>query len=144
MKKFLLGLIFLIGCGPQGIQGVPGPAGPPGAPGVGCSVSPVTASPSAPNGGSLIACPNSQALVLNGTNGAPGTSVAMVQFCPQYTTNYPSVFPEYGTCVGNSLYAVYWDGKNAWEAMVAPGQYDSTSTSAPCDFTVLANCSIQN
>jgi len=79
---------------------------------------------------------------INGTNGVDASGVTMVQFCPGYTTTYPSVFPEFATCVSGSLYAVYWDGKNAWQAEVVPGLYESTSTSAPCNFKVGFNCSV--
>jgi hypothetical protein len=65
-----------------------------------------------------------------------------VQFCTGYTTTYPSVFPEFGFCINSQIYAVYWDGKNAWEGEIVPGYYDSTSTSAPCDFTVSAGCEV--
>lgn len=93
----------------------------------------------------------------NGTNGAQGaqgpqgepgaagqntTPITAVQFCPGYTTNYPSTFPEFGLCLNSQIYAVYWDGHNAWLALVAPGYWASTSTSAPCNFHVLANCQV--
>jgi hypothetical protein len=71
-------------------------------------------------------------LVCNGTNAALTT----VQFCPNYTVKYPSTFPEFGIVIDNTIYAVYWDGTNAWLTEVPPGNYASTSTSAPCNFTV--------
>jgi hypothetical protein len=77
-----------------------------------------------------------------GPSGAPGTGVSTIQFCPGYTTTYPTTFPEYGICIGNNLYAVYYDGKNTWLAEIVPGYYASTSTSAPCDFTVGADCTV--
>ena len=79
-----------------------------------------------------------------GLPGANGSTVTMVQFCPSYNTSYPSIFPEFGMCINDILYATYWDGKNAWTAEVVPGYYESTSTSAPCNFTVSANCVITN
>lgn len=86
-----------------------------------------------------------------GTNGNPGipgndgTTVKMMQFCPQYTGSYTkTMFPEYGLIVGNIIYAVYWDDKNSWLAEVYPGKYISTSTSAPCTFTVNSNGTITN
>jgi hypothetical protein len=79
-----------------------------------------------------------------GPIGNPGSSVTMVQFCSNYSTTYPSTFPEYGFCVSNNLYATYWNGTDAWTAEIVPGYYDSTSTSAPCSFTVLPNCVVEN
>lgn len=77
-----------------------------------------------------------------GPQGPPGTQVTMVQFCTNYNTNYPSTFPEYGFCVNGNLYATYWDGTDAWTSEVVPGNYESTSTSAPCNFSVSQNCAI--
>jgi|SRR5581483_6447705 len=79
-----------------------------------------------------------------GRDGTDATPVSAVQFCAGYTTTYPSSFPEFGLCLGSDLYAVYWDGRNAWLSEVVPGYYASTSTSAPCDFTVKANCQISH
>lgn len=80
-----------------------------------------------------------------GPPGAPGlpADAIPVKFCPSYTGAYPGPFPEYGLCMGGNLYAVYWDKKNAWLAQVYPGHYASTSTSAPCSFTVLPACKVQ-
>jgi hypothetical protein len=80
----------------------------------------------------------------SGVNGTNGNGVTMVQFCPNVTTMYPSTFPEFGFCVGGILYATYWNGTNAWTAEIVPGVYMSTSTSAPCNFTVVTNCGIIN
>lgn len=76
----------------------------------------------------------------NGSNGTDGTVVQSVQFCPNYTLSYPSMFPEVGFCIDNKIYAVYYDGKNAWMSVIPPGSYASTSTSAPCNFTVAPGC----
>lgn len=96
--------------------------------------------------GATITCPNgSVTTITNGTNGTNGTNATPIvaeQFCKNYTANYPSVFPEFGLLINGSLYAVYWDGKNAWLSVIPPGYYASTSTSAPCDFTVNTNGSI--
>lgn len=67
-------------------------------------------------------------------------SVIIVQFCPTAHGIYPTTFPEYGECIGNKIYAVYWDGANSWLTEVLPGVYKSTSTSVPCNFTVGLNC----
>ena len=59
--------------GPQGPQGIQGATGAQGAPGENCTVTTLQACGAAPNGGSLIACPDgSQSLVLNGATGAQG------------------------------------------------------------------------
>lgn len=85
-----------------------------------------------------------------GNNGAPGsngqdaTPITAVKFCIGATTVYPTSFPEYGFCINGKIYATYWDGTNAWTAEVVPGYYSSTSTSAPCSFSVTANCVIGN
>jgi len=119
----VLGFAELFGCvGPKGDTGSPGPQGSPGLNGL-----PGPTGPVGPQG----------------VPGVPGTVTTTVQFCPNASGAYPSSFPEYGLCINNSLYAVYWDGKNAWLAEVYPGYYASTSTSAPCDFTVLTNCEVQ-
>lgn len=130
-----------------GPQGQPGPQGDPG---IGCTQtlihpSHISGDP-AEYGGSEIHCANSDVLITNGApgqqgqQGLPGTATTAVQFCPGYTTTYPSSFPEFGFCSQGSIYAVYWDGHNAWLAEVVPGYYASTSTSAPCNFHVAANC----
>jgi Collagen triple helix repeat (20 copies) len=183
MKNFLIGLslLTLVGCGdevlvpgpagspgPQGSPGLPGPQGSPGPQGIqgiqglsgeSCQVTPLPVSSPVPNGGSLISCPNSSSVVLNGTNGnngsngqdgqngingTNGTIISTVQFCSGYNSIYPSSFPEVGVCISGSIYAVYWDGRNAWLSEIVPGYYTSTSTSAPCNFTVQSNCTIVN
>jgi len=80
-----------------------------------------------------------------GPQGEPGVSPIPepIKFCPSYTGKYPGPFPEYGICLSGNIYAVYWDNKNAWLAQVYPGRYKSTSTSAPCTFTVEPNCVIK-
>jgi hypothetical protein len=127
MKKLLILTFVLTACGPIG------PAGQNGTNGSSCTVTSITS----PQAGSLITCTDgTSSLVLN------GTVVTPVQFCSGYTTIYPSSFPEFGFLINGSIYAVYWDGKNAWLAQVVPGYYASTSTSAPCNFTVNSNGTI--
>lgn len=91
--------------------------------------------------------------VCNGTTGPQGqqgpagtdiASVSVVQFCTGYTTSYPGTFPEYGICIANKIYGVYWDHTNSWLAEVVPGAYNSTSTTAPCSFTVASGCLISH
>ena len=150
--------------GPAGPQGPTGATGPSGANGVSIvSTAIPDISGSCANGGNVIMMAqdtdntgawepddNDQTsiLVCNGATGAQGpagtTGLSVVKFCSAYTTVYPTTFPEYGLCISGSIYAVYWDNTNAWLAEVVPGSYQSTSTSAPCDFTVSANCEITN
>ena len=137
--------------GDVGLVGPMGPTGPQGASGSSgssCSVYPVPNSEQAPNGGAYIGCQNgTSALVVNGRNGsdgAPGTVVTPVQFCPGYITAYPTTFPEFGFTIGHSLFGVYWDQHNAWLALIPPGHFMSTSTSAPCNFTVNQDGTITN
>jgi hypothetical protein len=76
-----------------------------------------------------------------GSQGATGNAnIATVQFCQNYTSN--SSYPEYGFCINGNLYATFWDGKNAWTALITPGYYMSTATNASCNFTVGPNCLI--
>lgn len=74
-----------------------------------------------------------------GAAGKDGTQVMMVQFCPAVVGHY-GIFPEYGTCVNGIMYGVYWDGKNAWQAEIYPGNYQSTATGLQCTFTLTNNC----
>lgn len=150
--KILSVLFFVLslaacGKGPIGPAGPQGPAGATGAPGASCTVSTVSDSPAAPNGGSLISCPDgTTSLVLNGTdgtngtNGSNGTVVAAVQFCSG-TPSYPSTFPEIGFCIDNTLYAVY-SANDGFLTEVTPGEYSSDGENSSCDFTVGANCQV--
>jgi len=82
--------------------------------------------------------------ITNGTQGPQGATgnanITTVQFCQNYTSN--SSYPEYGFCINGNLYATFWDGKNAWTALITPGYYMSTATNASCNFTVGPNCLI--
>lgn len=75
----------------------------------------------------------------DGTNGQDGTEVTIVRFCPGYAA---TSYPEIGFCIKNKIYATFWDGRQSWTAEVPPGSYRSTSTGAPCNFTVTANCGV--
>jgi hypothetical protein len=157
----------LSGCGKSILQGAPGAVGaqgPAGAPGADCTVTTVGANNVAPNGGSLISCPDgSSSLVLNGTNGSNGnagatgatgatgaagtngsngTVVAPVQFC-KGTGSYPSTFPEVGFCINNNLYAVY-SANDGFLTEVLPGTWSSDGINSSCTFTVSANCVVTN
>lgn len=113
--------------GPQGNTGAAGPSGPAGSPG----------SNGAPGANGQNGSTGPQ-----GPAGNNGTEVTMIQFCANQATVYPTAFPEYGFCIGNNIYATYWDGHNAWTAKVIPGHYSSTATGLMCSFTVTANCGV--
>lgn len=78
-----------------------------------------------------------------GANGSNGTVVTIVQFCPG-NSQYPTTFPEVGMCINNRIYAVFWMNNSSYMAEVVPGNYHSTSTSLPCNFTVVSGCNISN
>jgi hypothetical protein len=68
----------------------------------------------------------------------------MIKFCPGVTPKYPTTFPEYGICLDNKIYAVYWD-KVAFLTYLSPGQYQTTSVNSNCVFEVKADsCEIIN
>lgn len=144
--------------------GTKGDKGDPGADGAGCTQTAVEptaiAGDVAQYGGSIITCGQKNTFIHNGSPGiegdkgdigAPGatgqagTSITAVQFCPNAHLVYPTSFPEIGFCFNGDLYAVYWDraNLNAWLTEIPPGYYASTSTSAPCNFTVIANCGVR-
>lgn len=160
MKKLLILLGFalttLTCMGPAGHNGKDGKPGSQGPAGSSCSQTKLGATgisgDPAEYGGSIITCGDGLPTVISngrpgsqGIQGSPGTSVTAVQFCPNYQLTYPSTFPEVGMCFSNVLYAVYWDkaNLNAWLTEIPPGYYASTSTSAPCNFTVMPNCGVQ-
>lgn len=140
MKFAVLVLSLLaLGCG----QGPAGPMGFSGTNGSSCSTATVTSSVVTPNGGALIQCTDdTQSLILNGANGAPGTFAQIVQFCPGVTT-YPSTFAEVGFCINGNIYAVY-SANGGFLSEDPVGYYGSDGVNASCNFTILANCQIQN
>lgn len=151
-KLYLLvaALLTLSACqtGRTGATGPVGPQGVEGAPGENCSVATVPANDVAPNGGSLITCPDgSQSLVLNGAtgatgaNGTPGTVITAIQFCGGVTGSYPSTFPEVGFCINNNIYAVY-SANGGFLTEVLPGTWSSDGINASCTFTVGPNCAV--
>lgn len=133
-------LLSLIGCGrgPIGPQGVPGPTGASAQP---CNVQEVS-------GGATVTCPNgSSSFIANGATGATGvtgaagTIITVVQFCTGYTYSYPTTFPEQALCIAGNLYGVYDGGANdVFLSELPAGEYTTTSTSAPCNFSIAANC----
>lgn len=170
---------MLSGCGKDGMQGlagtqgVQGPQGVVGAPGETCTVTAISVSSPAPNGGSLISCPDgSNSLVLNGTNGSNGTNgtngtdgtngadgsdgatgapgaagtPGTVVTSVQFcpgTNSYPSTFPEIGFCIDNSLYAVY-SANDGFLTELSPGAYNSNAIGSSCNFTVGPNCQVSH
>jgi len=124
--------------GPRGERGEPGPAGAPGERGEAGPVGPASSVPG-PAGKDGATGPMGPM----GPAGSPGNSVVAMRFCPSVgAPSYPTRFPEVGLCIGNSLYAVYWDGRNSWMAEVPPGSYRSTATGLGCNFTVGLSCQI--
>lgn len=128
--------------GADGHTGLTGAVGPSGQAAKPCTVTDEV-------GGALVSCPDgSSQMITDGSNGiqgqpgSPGTIVTSVQFCASYAASYPNAFPETAICLNENLYAVYWDSRNAWFALIPPGYYSSTSTSAPCRFIVTANCQV--
>ena len=78
----------------------------------------------------------------DGVPGTPGSVITVVQFCPGYTESY-GTFAEFGWCLGGTLFAVYDGGANDVFLSELPlGAYSSTSTGAPCSFTVGASCAV--
>lgn len=128
MKKLLIGLVFVLGCGPQGVTG---PQGIPGSSN-GCSVLTVSASPQAPNGGVLLSCTDgSSALILNGTN------VGVVQLCPSQGAPTYGNWPEVGFCINNVLYGLFQDSKgNLEDTTISSGNYSDAANSTTCSLSV--------
>ncbi len=56
-----------------------------------------------------------------------------VKFCANQTVSYPNSFPEFGLCLNNIIYAVFFDGQNAWLAQIPAGNYRTTSTGLICN-----------
>lgn len=139
MKVIILSaaILSLIGCG----QVMTGPQGDPGN---GCSVTTVQPEGSAPNGGALIQCgTTSSTLLLNGSNGTPGTVLTPIQFCPNVVPTFPTVFPEVGFLISGSIYAVY-SANDGFLTVIPPGTYTSNAVGSACNFTVNANGTVSN
>lgn len=137
--------------GQQGPQGEKGDKGDPGVNATACYVTSVAASPEAPNGGSLITCPTSSSLVLNGAPGATGatgaagtngTVVTSVSLCSG-TTTYPSKFVEVAFKINGKLYAVY-SANGGFMTELPPGNYTSNGIGSSCNFTVNSDLTISH
>lgn len=122
--------------GPKGDVGAPGNTGPMGPPGTSCFVV------SALGGANINCSDGSSAPILDGLNGAPGTTISIVQFCAG-ATSYPTTFVEVGFCINNELWAVYSES-NGFMVKVPPGIYQSHAHNSSCTFTVAPNCVIIN
>jgi len=149
-------LAMLTACGGPGPQGVPGPQGNTGAAGAAgatgstgamgpqggsCTVATFPASTAAPTGGAIVECyDGTYAVILNGTDGVPGTTVDTVQLCPG-TTTYPTEFNEVAVCMSGSLYAVY-SANGGFLSEIPQGEYSSDGINASCAFTIGANCTV--
>lgn len=124
--------------GVQGTQGETGAAGADGQTGAqGPQGNPGQQGPTGPQGPQGPAGPQ-------GFPGVAGSHVTPIVFCPRFATSYPTTFAEVGFCVDDQLYGVFWDSHNAWWTLIPPGYYASTSTSAPCSFTVSAHCTVSD
>ena len=72
----------------------------------------------------------------------PGTVVTLIQFCPNSgAPSYPNVFPEYGFCIGGSIYATY-SANDGFTTLLTPGTYSSNAVGSSCTFVVGPNCSV--
>lgn len=110
--------------GPQGSQGIAGPTGSKGEKGdVGAK---------GDQGDTGIGLPGPQGSP--GPAGAPAPNVTPIQLCPG-TSNYPSVFIEYGIIINQKLYGVY-SANGGFLAYLPPGRYHSNAIGSACDFTV--------
>lgn len=77
----------------------------------------------------------------NGVNGVDATPVTVVPLCPGFVPSYPNVFPEYGLCIGTTLYGVY-SANGGFLAELPPGTYSSNGINASCNLTVKPNCEV--
>lgn len=82
-----------------------------------------------------------------GVQGPVGPGATPLPPAPEQTTlvklcaDDSSTFPEYGLCIDEELYAVYWSGSYAFLAKIIVGNYMSTNGTG-CHFTVSANCEV--
>lgn len=128
-------MLILTSC--MGYRGHRGNIGLTGSPGKNCTV--------VQNAGeAVITCPDgTQAIIKDGVTGAVGpqgpagtnaTPVTMVKLCND-TATYPTVFVEYGMCLGGKLYAVY-SQNGGFLAYLPNGTYHSNAIGSSCNLTV--------
>lgn len=134
--------------GPTGPQGLPGEIGPIGPQGPNGDIG--ATGPQGPIGNTgAVGGTGPQGPAGNtgstGPQGEPGQSVTGVKFCPNVADVHSSTFPEYGLCLDNKIYAVYWSGSQAFLAYLTPGNYSTTSINSNCNFTVtLGSCVVSH
>lgn len=137
MKTPLVLALFLAACGPYQQQ-----QGAPGLNGSSCTTITLQATTTAPAGVEILCTDGTSSFVASGTNGAPGTVVAPVQFCPG-TSSYPSTFPEVGFLINGTIYAVY-SSLDGFLTALPPGYYASNAVGSSCNFTVNVDGTITN
>jgi hypothetical protein len=71
---------------------------------------------------------------IQGTAGVAG--VTSIKFCPNLTDSYGTQYSEYGLCVDNKIYAVYWSNNQAFMTRLSNGNYTTTTPFGNCTFTV--------
>lgn len=147
MYKHLLIAALLCACAKNGIQGTPGKNASD------CTVTEL-------NGTATIICPNGTTATISngaigpvgetgatgqqgnpGINGTNATPITAIQFCSNVTPVYSSHFPEFGLCLGGSLYGVY-SQNGGFLALLPPGTYYSNGINASCTFTIGPNCEV--
>lgn len=127
----------------DGRTGEQGLTGQPGANGASCSVQTVEAGGVAPNGGARISCTDgSDALLLNGTDGANAPSVLGIQQvvrpCPNLIGSFPEVFL---VLTDRTILAYFTSNGSALTARLAaltPGSYQ-TSDGRNCTVNITLN-----
>ena len=112
MKRLWICIVLLTACGKPPVDGTNGSNGSNGAQGI------------------------------QGTPGQNAIPDTAVKFCPSIPDVYPNSFPEYGVCISNNIYAVYWSGSTAFLTKLTPGVYSTTSNEVNCNFTVVSNSCI--
>lgn len=123
LSNYILICLIIFGCGQQiGTQGPSGPQGIAGA--TGAQGQPGAIGPQGPVG-------------------IPAINVYVVQLCSQYTPVY-GLFPEVAICIQGNLYAEYYAPPSSGLTMLSLGNYESTQTGAPCNFTVETNCIVED
>lgn len=146
MKQFiiwLLSMFVLAACGPQGVQGIQGGMGEKGTTGnagsKGTSGLPGVDGKDGKDGAQGVKGDTGA----NGQNGQDAIPVRFVKFCPGSDPVYPSIFPEYGLCVGGQVYAVY-SANGGFGVLLPPGVYGSNGIGSSCIFKIGENCEIGN
>lgn len=78
-----------------------------------------------------------------GIQGTPGIAgVSSIKFCPNLIDSYGTHYSEYGLCIDNKIYAVYWAHGNAFMTELSNGSYRTTTNYGNCTFKVEDNCQV--